>query len=209
MFDRHFAEKDRAKAMRCAEEGVVRARSLDQPNRTTEIVAWGETVARPWQQGRGQEAHRRGRRHVRPLESQQPIRRDVGEIAASDRPLRRSPGHRPVEENLERILSAVLSVAQVAVALEDIKQVETLLKDADPQTIKKRPHAMGLSHRSDAARRGVRAVEASDGKQATAEDMTACLARLAELIGTHDRRSGAFVDRPEHEGHVAGQASHR
>ena len=34
----------------------------------------GRNGRSPWQQGRGQEAHRRGRRHRRPLENQQPIR---------------------------------------------------------------------------------------------------------------------------------------
>ena len=77
---------------------------------------------------------------------------------------------------------------QVATALDDLKQVEVLLKDADAET--KNNIRMRWAYRVAPVRpaEAVRAIEglSREGKQESAEDMNPCLARLAELIGTHD-----------------------
>ena len=75
--------------------------------------------------------------------------------------------------------------SQVATALDDLKQVEALLKDANAETIKN--VRMRWAYRI-APTRPAEAVRAVDGfaKQASGEEMSACLAGLAERIGTHD-----------------------
>jgi len=180
----HFAETDRAKALRCAEEGIVRARSLDQPSRTTELARWGETVTRLGNKEAGRKLVEEAADTADRWKPNGRYDQAYGAIAEAVAP-----------HDAARAIALLKKISnqyyqqryrmQVATALDDLKQVEALLKDADPETIKS--IRVRWAYRIAATRpaEAVRAVEALLKRDAT-EDATPHLAKLAELIGTHD-----------------------
>jgi len=183
----HFAKKDRAKALRCAEEGVARARSLDQPGRTTEVVYWGETVARLGNKVAAKKLIEEAADTADRWKTNSRYDQAFGTIAAAIAPYDAARAVALLKKLSNEYYQQAYRM-QVATALDDLKQVEALLKGADAET--KKNVRVRWAYRVAPTRpaEAVRAVEGffREAKQAAAEDMSPCLARLAELIGTHD-----------------------
>jgi hypothetical protein len=130
MADR-FADSDPAKALRCAEEATVRARSLDQPARATALADIGTLVARLGNKEAGRKL----------IEEAADMAASMGRAESADR-VRARIVAALAPYDLPRALSLLDQVADkrerdrqrcdVAAALDDFSQAETLLKDADP-----------------------------------------------------------------------------
>jgi hypothetical protein len=181
----HFAEKDHDKALRCAEKAIVRARSLDQPNRTMELARWGQTVLELGNKEAGRKLLDEAADTADRWKTDS-LRYDeaCGVVAESIAPY-----------NAGRAIAILKIISddkyrqdyrmRVAVALEDIKQVEALLKGQNPETIK--TNRMCWASRTAATRPAdaVRGME-TQLKQDEAEGESVHFAKLAERIGTRD-----------------------
>jgi hypothetical protein len=188
----HFATKDRDKALRCAEEGIVRARSLDQPGRTTTIVNWGEIVG-----GLGNKAAAKKliEEAADTADRWKPNNRYDGAFATIALAVAPYNASRAVAL-LKKLSNEYYQRAyrlQVAAVIDDLKQVDALLKDADAASIKSVRTRWAYRVAPTSPTEAVRAIEglfdqAKQGKHDTqaADDLTPCFARLAERIGTHD-----------------------
>ncbi len=169
---KHFAASDPEKAMRSAEEAVVRARSLDQPERTAALARTGALVMLLGKTQAGQKlvdeaAEMAGK--MQPSERNYYVFSTVaGALAPSD--LSRAKG---LMDKISDKNRRDYYVAEVAGSLDNIEQAESLLKDIEPFYAQRA--RMELAYRIAAKRpaEAVRLVENTPTQRGNEEDTKA------------------------------------
>ncbi|MGD0518901.1 MAG: carboxypeptidase regulatory-like domain-containing protein [Thermoguttaceae bacterium] len=127
---KHFAQSDPEKAMRCAEEAVIRARSLDQPQRTASIAQMGALVMRLGNKEAGKKLADEAAEMADKLQPSERNDSVFGAVAAA-----------LAQNDIARAKSLIEKIpdknrrdyylADVAASLDDVQQAESLLKDME------------------------------------------------------------------------------
>lgn len=122
-----FAASDPAKAMRCAEEAVVRARSLDQPQRAVELAQGGALVARLGNKEAGRKLIEEAADMAAKMGAGQSRSYIIGTVAATVAPYDLQRASRLIEGITEKNEQDRWR-CNAAAALDDVKQAEAMLK---------------------------------------------------------------------------------
>jgi protocatechuate 3,4-dioxygenase beta subunit len=127
---KHFAASDPEKAMRCAEEAVIRARSMDQPERTVGLAQMGALVMRLGNKDAGKKLLDEAAAMADKLQPTDRNYSEFGTIAAA-----------VAKSDITKAKSLIAKItdknrhdnqlADVAASLDDIEQSESLLKDVE------------------------------------------------------------------------------
>jgi len=189
----HFAEKDKEKSLRFAEEGIARARSLGQPERTNEMVRWGQMVARLGNKDAAKKLIEEAADTSDRWKPNQRYDDTIGRIATAIAPYDSARAVAMLKKLSNEYYQQSYR-GQVALALDDLNQVKVVLKDVDPDTMN--DICINWAYRV-APSRPADAVKAVEGlKDVKAASMIACFARLAELIGVQDKAlTCSLIDR--------------
>jgi protocatechuate 3,4-dioxygenase beta subunit len=127
---KHFAASDQEKAMRCAEEAVIQARNLDQPQRTVGLAEMGVMVMRLGNKDAGKkladEAAEMAEK-LQPSDRNDSVFSAVA-IAVAKNDIARA---KSLMEKISDKNRRDYYLADVAASLDDIEQAELLLKDME------------------------------------------------------------------------------
>jgi len=193
---KHFVASDAQKALRCAEEGVIRARNQDQPQRAVGLAKMAAMIARL---GNTEAAKKLATEAADMAGQWQPSDQNMyslGSIAVALAPL-----------DLDRSLELLAKIpknrrqdhlAKVAASQDDLEKAESVMKDLDPWYLQRA--RMRLAYRIAAARPAdaVRLIEKpSQRDYGNEEDMKAvALGWLATAIAPRDPAMAcSLVDR--------------
>ncbi len=181
----HFAKSAPEKALICAEEAIVRVRSLDQPDRTRELISWAGSVIELGQKEAGKKLIEEAAEMTDRWKPSPRNNRSFGQVAVALAPYDSARAIRLLEKISNKSTRENYQ-AQVAASLDDPAEVESLLKGLNSEAARRA--RLSLAYRIAPSRpaEALQLIEKyiSDGH---AEDNAAGqLWRIAKLIGTHD-----------------------
>jgi hypothetical protein len=191
----YFTKSDKEKARQCAEEGIIRARSLDQPERALELARWGAAVMALDDQDAGKKILGEAAEMTEKWKSSERNNRAFGEMAAAVAPCDAARAVRLLKK-IPNEAERLRYQAQVAAAIDDLEQVEPLLKGLDPDAADSA--RLNIIYRI-APKRSDDAVRLLDGvieRLKEDEKKAEYCAELAKLIERHNpARTSALIDR--------------
>jgi hypothetical protein len=182
----HFMcdKKDRAKALRFAEEGLVRVRSLDQPDRTVELVVWSKLLASLGNQAAAKAIREEVADTADRLKIDRRYDAAFGEAAVAIAPYDAARAIALLKKISDRHCQQQTR-EYVAEAIDDLKQGEALLKDADAETIKEVRWRWAFEKAPTKPAEAARVVEQLLRQKAYAKAAT-WLSLIVERIGTRE-----------------------
>jgi hypothetical protein len=200
MFLRRFAERcaadEPAKALRCAEEGIVRARGLNQPERAEALAGFGNLLARLGRQETGRKLVEEAAQIAAGLPATpaaiQARGKVAGAVAAFD--LKRALALlEPIPDQNQR--TAWLPNVTAAASVNQPEQARALWKDLQPFYLSRAKAATACRIAQTRPDEALRIVESIEGDDAHIQKIEA-LGRIAATIARSDkRRAFGIIDR--------------
>jgi protocatechuate 3,4-dioxygenase beta subunit len=200
MFLRHLAERyaadEPAKALRCTEEGVVRARALPQPERAESLAWFGGLVIRLGRQETGRKLVEEAAQIAARLPATESSTRARGEVAAAvaDFDLKGALELlKPIRDRNQR--SAWLPKVAAAASVDHPDQSRALWKELEPFYLSRAKAATACRLAATRPDEALRLVEEIAGGESPVQKVEA-LGWIAVTVARRDKpRAFAIVDR--------------
>jgi hypothetical protein len=193
----HFAASDPQKALRCAEEAVLQARNLDQPDRALGLAEMGALVVRLGNKESGRKLLDQAAEMAAQWKASDRNVVALGSLAVAVAP-----------SDLSKAMSLLEKLprsdrpryqAKIAVALDDLDKAQSLLKSTDSWYAERGMVSLALRIAASRPAEAVRLIEKWDlpkGYGDTEQTKATAFGWLAAAIGPQDRaRACSLVDR--------------
>ncbi|MBN2578797.1 MAG: carboxypeptidase regulatory-like domain-containing protein [Pirellulales bacterium] len=180
---RHFADSDKEKALRCAEEAIVRVRSLDQPDRAVELARMGELVAELGNKEAGKklsgQAADMAAKWPASGRFQYVLERLIRSIAACDTARAEGLLEKVADEEDREKLRM-----EIAITAGDVEKLESLLKEQDADAARQARRRLALQIAETRPTEAVRVAE----RIPEDKDQNECevLVEVATAVAPHD-----------------------